>query len=137
MNWLESIYCYSQNEGIKQGESINYDSQNGNLILTFCLLMWIFGALYLIITIPTIADFISTSGRFKLIGEIFVAISIALVYPIIAKTIGKQSNFERITKSYFKMSAEEQTKIARKGAAFYSLSLLYLPIILFVKWRFG
>lgn len=136
MSWLESIYCYTQHERMQEGKGLTYSSQNGNLMLTFILLILIYGTLYLAITIfPEIIDALSDVE--KTIGQVVVAISIALIYPIVAKTIGKQENFERITELFYKMSVEEQAKISKKGKLFFSLSMFYFPFVAFVSWLIG
>ncbi|MFK7947589.1 MAG: hypothetical protein AB8G11_08370 [Saprospiraceae bacterium] len=135
MNWLESVYCYTQYERLQQGESITYSSQNGNVLLTVSLLILIHGTLFMLIMIfPSVL--LVLSDITKTIGEIIIAISIALIYPIISRTIGSQTNFERITESFLKMSSEEQAKTSKKGVLFFSLSMFYFPFIAFIIWLF-
>lgn len=136
MNYLESVYCYTQYERLREGKEITYNSQNGNVMVTFSLLILIYGTLWLVILIfPSILQ--SLSDRAKIIWQIAVAVSIASVYPIVAKTIGRQDNFERISEIYLKMSSEEQAKIGKKGLLFFSLSMLYFPFVAFIIWLLG
>lgn len=131
MNWFECLYCYTQYERIKEGQPILYSSQNGNFLLTFSLLILVYGTFFLLISFfPNLVS--SLSDITKTIGEILVAVSIALFYPIISMTIGRQENFERITELFLKMSAEEQEKISKKGILFFSLSMFYFPFVGFL-----
>lgn len=136
MNWLECVYCHTQYERLEQGKKITYSSQNGNIMLMFALLILVFGTLFMLLIIfPNIVLLLSDSQ--KTIGQILISALIALLYPIISKTIGRQENFERITESFLKMSSEEQVKISNKGKLFFSLSMLYFPFIVFTIWIFG
>lgn len=145
MNILESVYCYLQYEKIKEGKPVSYDVRTGNTLTALSLVMLIFGAFFLIITIsPNAADvmedfFKAIFGRTagKAIGQFLIIFLLAITYPLIIRTIGTQENFERITEEFLKMQPQEQEKIAKKGSTFFIFSILFMVIPIFLKVILG
>lgn len=145
MSRLESIYCYLQHERIKQGQPISYSNVTGNIIVSLCIAMIIFGGIFLISTIsPTVADmgedlmkdiFGRTAG--KKIGQLLLIMMLAIIYPIISKTIGTQENFEHITAEFLKTPKDEQKIVAKKGSRFFIFSVIFMIVPIFLKMILG
>ena len=145
MNLLESVYCYLQYEKIKEGQPVSYDVKSGNIVVSLCIVMLIFGGFFLLFTVsPNTADavedfFKDVFGRTtgKAIGQLLLLFLLVIVYPIITRTIGTQDNFERITAELLKMTKVEQEKISKKGSTFFIFSIIFMIIPIFLKGILG
>lgn len=123
MTFIEAIYGSQYSEIIKRGKDGSAGRLSGNLFLSAFIII----SLFLVLTLISMFfdGFADESSRFfrkifghssgKTIGRLLAIPLLALIYFVIAKTVGSAGNYEKMTKTFDTLPEEEKQKANKKA----------------------
>jgi hypothetical protein len=118
MTFLEALYGSQYQEITSKGRDGASGRLNGNLFLSAFVMI----TLFLMVAIPVVFSdsfeheanallhkvFGYSSGKF--IGKLLAIPLIGIIYFIVSKTVGSESNYSKITQAFMKLPDEEKQK---------------------------
>ena len=138
MNLIDKLY-YSQYYELKQKGKAAAARKTANTLVTVAFLAHFFVLMtLLVILFPDLGDAISDFNKDifgrrngRLAGMVFAGIPMGIIYWVVVKTIGSESNYESIIAEGQLLSEDQQQATIKSGLIYFigSLISIIIPIL--------
>lgn len=135
MNIIHQLY-YSQYYELKQKGKAAAARKTANTLVTVAFLTHFFVLMTLLVMLfPDLGDAISDFNKDvfgrrngRLAGVVFAGIPMSLIYMVVIKTIGSESNYEGIITEGQLLSEDQQRATIKSGLIYFISSLISIII---------